>query len=230
MPGSGFLDLADAWRAIVSDTARTAYNWCKDNTVRLYFIPPIFVKIVRNLQESGKAEVPNLLGNIIQETGDEPSPEERENLTWAAVGTLGGGLDTVRTFHASQPMAKFGELSRTELVSHTQLYDGHDSVSRGAEKSPGGAQRRNRHRAPSTHQRSCKPAVHAQRRSGAAAVGKYRATWCVLIAWVCTADAANFAVAPGLPHTLREDDVYEGYHFSKGTVVIANIWYVFAEI
>ena len=48
-------------------------------------------------QENGKAEEPNLLGSMIQEISGEPSPEERENLTWAALGTLGGGLDTVRT-------------------------------------------------------------------------------------------------------------------------------------
>ena len=41
--------------------------------------------------------MPNLLGSMIQEISGEPSPEERENLTWAALGTLGGGLDTVRT-------------------------------------------------------------------------------------------------------------------------------------
>ena len=34
---------------------------------------------------------------MIQEISGEPSPEERENLTWAALATLGGGLDTVRT-------------------------------------------------------------------------------------------------------------------------------------
>ncbi len=57
----------------------------------------IFNPFLNDVQESGKAEMPNLLGSMIQEISGEPSPEERENLTWSALGTLGGGLDTVRT-------------------------------------------------------------------------------------------------------------------------------------
>ena len=30
---------------------------------------------------------------------------------------------------------------------------------------------------------------------------------------------------PAVPHRLIEDDVYEGYLFPKGTIVIANVWY-----
>lgn len=30
----------------------------------------------------------------------------------------------------------------------------------------------------------------------------------------------------GLPHRVLEDDVYEGYHIPRGTLVIANVWYV----
>lgn len=29
----------------------------------------------------------------------------------------------------------------------------------------------------------------------------------------------------GVPHRLLQDDVYEGYHLPRGTLVIANIWY-----
>jgi cytochrome P450 len=33
------------------------------------------------------------------------------------------------------------------------------------------------------------------------------------------------AIAPlGMPHLLREDDVYDGYFMPKGSVVIANFW------
>ena len=28
-----------------------------------------------------------------------------------------------------------------------------------------------------------------------------------------------------VPHRLIEDDIYEGYLFPKGTIVIANVWY-----
>jgi cytochrome P450 len=28
----------------------------------------------------------------------------------------------------------------------------------------------------------------------------------------------------GLPHMATEDDVYQGYHITKGTVIWANIW------
>ena len=31
----------------------------------------------------------------------------------------------------------------------------------------------------------------------------------------------------GLPHTLRQDDVYEGYNLPKGTTVLSNVWCVF---
>lgn len=31
----------------------------------------------------------------------------------------------------------------------------------------------------------------------------------------------------GLPHQLDEDDCYRGYRIPKGTVVMANLWYVF---
>jgi len=34
------------------------------------------------------------------------------------------------------------------------------------------------------------------------------------------------AVAPLVPHSLEEDDVYEGYRIPKGTWVMANIWCV----
>lgn len=34
-------------------------------------------------------------------------------------------------------------------------------------------------------------------------------------------------VAPmGIPHTTTQDDVYEGYFIPKGSMVLANIWYV----
>ena len=29
----------------------------------------------------------------------------------------------------------------------------------------------------------------------------------------------------GLPHTVSEDDIHEGYYIPKGTVVIPNAWY-----
>ncbi|KAJ3491204.1 hypothetical protein NLI96_g879 [Meripilus lineatus] len=35
----------------------------------------------------------------------------------------------------------------------------------------------------------------------------------------------NPAVPLGLAHKLAQDDIYEGYHLRKGTVVWANIWY-----
>ena len=34
------------------------------------------------------------------------------------------------------------------------------------------------------------------------------------------------ATPTGIPHLLREDDVYEGYHIPKGAIVMGNIWYV----
>lgn len=35
------------------------------------------------------------------------------------------------------------------------------------------------------------------------------------------------SVAPqGLPHVSNEDDVYNGYFIPKGTIVIANLWFV----
>ena len=34
------------------------------------------------------------------------------------------------------------------------------------------------------------------------------------------------AVAPLVPHSLDEDDVYEGYRIPKGTWIMANIWCV----
>jgi cytochrome P450 len=33
----------------------------------------------------------------------------------------------------------------------------------------------------------------------------------------------------GLPHRLVEDDIYEGYLLPKGSIVIANIWYVLRQ-
>lgn len=34
-------------------------------------------------------------------------------------------------------------------------------------------------------------------------------------------------VAPmGIPHTTTQDDVYEGYFIPRGSMVLANIWYV----
>ncbi|KJA13410.1 hypothetical protein HYPSUDRAFT_220871 [Hypholoma sublateritium FD-334 SS-4] len=169
MPGSGFLDLADAWRANVSNTARTAYNWCKDN------------------MESGEAEVPNLLGNIMQEAGHEPSLEERENFTWAAVGTLGGGLDTSSSATLSFMMAMI-MYPEVQKKAQAEL----DAVI-GTERLP--------------------------RISDRAHLPYTRSVVAELLRWA--------SIGPlGLPHTLREDDVYEGYHLSKGTIVIANIWHM----
>ncbi|KAF9444744.1 cytochrome P450 [Macrolepiota fuliginosa MF-IS2] len=37
------------------------------------------------------------------------------------------------------------------------------------------------------------------------------------------------ATAPLVPHSLDEDDVYEGYHIPKGTWVMANIWAVYND-
>lgn len=35
-------------------------------------------------------------------------------------------------------------------------------------------------------------------------------------------------VAPmGLPHMSVEDDMYEGFHIPKGSLIMANIWYIF---
>lgn len=31
---------------------------------------------------------------------------------------------------------------------------------------------------------------------------------------------------PGIRHRVIQDDVYNGYFIPKGTIVIANIWYV----
>ncbi|KAJ7836642.1 cytochrome P450, partial [Mycena olivaceomarginata] len=30
----------------------------------------------------------------------------------------------------------------------------------------------------------------------------------------------------GIPHTLRQDDIYDGMHLSKGSLVIPNIWHM----
>jgi hypothetical protein len=29
----------------------------------------------------------------------------------------------------------------------------------------------------------------------------------------------------GIPHMCTEDDIYEGYHIPKGSLIMANIWY-----
>jgi len=39
---------------------------------------------------------------------------------------------------------------------------------------------------------------------------------------------ANFLT--GVPHMLTEDDVYEGYHIEKGSVVFALEWYVAPQL
>jgi hypothetical protein len=31
----------------------------------------------------------------------------------------------------------------------------------------------------------------------------------------------------GIPHALRQDDIYDGMHLAKGSLVIPNIWQVF---
>ncbi|KAJ3553206.1 hypothetical protein NM688_g3738 [Phlebia brevispora] len=42
---------------------------------------------------------------------------------------------------------------------------------------------------------------------------------------LCSEVLGWMPVAPlGAPHRLIEDDVYEGYHFSKGTLFVPNIW------
>ena len=33
-----------------------------------------------------------------------------------------------------------------------------------------------------------------------------------------------------LPHKLREDDVYGGYHLEKDSLVMVNIWYVLSPL
>ncbi|EJD46785.1 cytochrome P450 [Auricularia subglabra TFB-10046 SS5] len=39
-----------------------------------------------------------------------------------------------------------------------------------------------------------------------------------------------YPVAPlGLPHALKEDDVYQGYHMSQGTTVLSNVWAILRD-
>ena len=35
------------------------------------------------------------------------------------------------------------------------------------------------------------------------------------------------SISVGVPHRLTQDDLHEGYFIPKGSVVIANIWYVY---
>ena len=32
-------------------------------------------------------------------------------------------------------------------------------------------------------------------------------------------------ILPGIPHMLREDDVYNGYFIPAGTIIVGNTWY-----
>jgi hypothetical protein len=43
--------------------------------------------------------MPNLCGTVIHDGGEQLSKDVEENITWAALSMLGGGLDTVSNYH-----------------------------------------------------------------------------------------------------------------------------------
>ncbi|KAJ3549201.1 hypothetical protein NMY22_g974 [Coprinellus aureogranulatus] len=75
-PGAGFKREAKEMKAILNNAATAPYEWVKKHMV------------------TGEALMPNLCGTTFSEAGGPLAPEQEETLRWAAISSVGAGLDT----------------------------------------------------------------------------------------------------------------------------------------
>lgn len=61
--------------------------------------------------------MPNLCGTIIHDAGEQLSKDVEENITWAALSMLGGGLDTVSYYYSADYPAYSGAI----LFTHSPI-------------------------------------------------------------------------------------------------------------
>ncbi|KAF8188653.1 putative monooxygenase [Pholiota molesta] len=169
MPGAGFLKEAEEMRTQLIDAAYKPYELCKHNL------------------DTGKTLMPNLCGTVIHDGGEQLSKDVEENITWAALSMLGGGLDTNASVALTFIMA---------MILHPQIQKKAqielDTVT-------------GKDRLPHISDRSKLPYI--------------RSVMAETLRWAPP-------VPLGLPHAVTEDDIYEGYHIPKGSLIQANIWHM----
>ncbi|KAF7375521.1 putative monooxygenase [Mycena sanguinolenta] len=169
LPGSGFLRIAKQWRKIYMDAVWNPYLWCKKNLA------------------TGAVLLPNFCAQYLVAEDVEISEEQEENLAWAALSVLGGGLDSnissIFTFLLAMILNPSVQRKAQEEIDRVIGPD----------------------RLPVIQDRASLPYV--------------RALMAEVFRW-------HPAVPLGIAHALTQDDMYDGMHLPKGSVVIPNVWHM----
>ncbi|KAJ7034658.1 putative monooxygenase [Mycena alexandri] len=157
----------------------------------------------RNL-ESGTALLPNTCATALEASGGQPSTELEEQLVWAACMMMEGGMDTsmisaMNFFHAMLLNPAVQKKAQKEIDSVIGL-----------------------DRLPTIEDKDSLPYVKGL----VTEVLRLRPAIPLGLFFVSVISPVLTRQTKGVPHALVKDDLYEGMHLPKGSVVIPNAWHM----